>query len=92
MLFRYDRVSQERTPWSMPPSDPVIRVDVNSEPHDLAGRDITINPETPTPGQDDVSKSSKESSFSFSITEERERSKDQLARLDVPFQSAKEPS
>jgi hypothetical protein len=84
MLFRYDRISQERTPWAMPPLNPVIRIDVDSDLNDLAGRDITITPETPTPGQYDVSKSSKESSFSFSITEERERSKDRLARLDVP--------
>jgi hypothetical protein len=91
MLFHYDRVTQERTPWAPPPSDPVIlpsdhvtRNDAESELNDLAGRRITIIPEPPTPGQDDASKSSKESTSSFSITEERERSKDRLARLDVP--------
>jgi hypothetical protein len=83
MLFQYDRVNQEWTPWAMSPLDPIIRVDDSPEPHDMAGRDITINPETPTPCQDGASKSSKESSFSFSITKERERSKDRLARLDV---------
>jgi hypothetical protein len=82
MLFTYNRESQQQTPWTLSP-DPEIRGDIQEDPTNIiTGREIAVAP--PILSHDDDSKMSKTSSATYSVSEECERSKDRLARLDIP--------
>jgi hypothetical protein len=86
MVFNYNRESQKRTPWTLSNSpDPVIQEDLDDPTDTITGREIDVepSPQPPTKG-DDESKISKSSSATYSVTEEREWSKDRLAQLDIP--------
>jgi hypothetical protein len=84
MLFNYNRKSQVRIPWTLSP-DPEIREDIQDPTDPITGREIAVDPSPPPVNSDDDSKISKtSSSATYSVAEERERSKDRLSRLDIP--------
>jgi hypothetical protein len=88
IIFHYNRESQQRTPWTPShPPDPVISGELDDPTDMIADREIAVaspEPQIPPPHGDDDSKVSKSSSAIYSVSEERERSKDRLARLDIP--------
>jgi hypothetical protein len=83
MLFNYNRESQARTPWTLSP-DPEIREDIQDPTDIITGREIAVAPSLPPINSDDDSKIlMTSSSATYSVTEERERSKDRLASPDL---------
>jgi hypothetical protein len=88
ILFHYNRESQQRTPWTPShPPNPVISGELDDPTDMIAGREIAVaspEPQIPPPQGNDDSKVSKSSSATYSVSEERERSKDRLARLYIP--------